>query len=252
MTDFISGFGLSPVSWLLIFMAGAFIGANKTGVVGISLISIPILAAVFGGKASTGVLLPMLIAADVIAIVSFRKSIRWNELLGILPWTLAGIGIALFVGDLIADSVFKICIASVVFLVLIFMITREFRGQLSSLKPHWYLNAAVGLLGGFSSMIGNAAGPVIAVYFLSRNLDKNEFIATRAWFFWIINLLKVPLHIFVWKTITFESLSFNLMMTPAIVIGAFTGFYLVKKIPEKPYRIFLICITAVSSLFLII
>jgi uncharacterized membrane protein YfcA len=250
--DFIASFGFTPVEWILVMVAAGLIGANKTGMVSISLISIPILAAVFGGRVSTGVMLPMLILADVIAVISYRKSILWKELAGIFPWALAGIGIALWIGSFVPDEVFKILIASAVIIVLAFLVIKEFTGRNITVGNRWYANAAIGLLGGFSTMIGNAAGPIMSVYFLSLNLNKNQFISTRAWFFWLINLAKLPLHIFVWKTVSLHTFGFDLIMLPAIAVGAVGGLFLVKHIPEKPYRIFVIIATLVSSVFLLI
>lgn len=251
MLDFIGSFGLSPVSWILILIAAALIGMNKTGLAGVSLIAVPILAAAFGGKASTGLVLPLLIAADIVAIFSYRKSICWKALLKLLPWTLPGLGIAIYVGEHVSDHIFKICIAAVVLVVLTIMVIREIRGGTEELRPRWYLYAAVGLIGGFAAMIGNVAGPIVGVYFLSINLGKDEFIATRAWFFWIVNIIKIPFHVFIWKTIDLNTLSFDLILLPAIILGAVVGIIVVKKIADRPYRIFLICITAVSAVFLI-
>ena len=225
---------------------------NKTGIVGISLLAVPVYASIFGGMASTGIIVPILIIADIIAVVSYRKSIRWGELVAILPWTLAGFGIGLYVGDEVSDRVFKILISSVLILVLCFMLYRELRKTDENPVNRWYLNAVIGLLGGFSTIVGNVAGPIFAVYFLTRNLNKMEFIATRAWFFWLLNIFKLPFHIFVWKTITPETFGFDLLMLPVIVAGGFIGLWLVKLIPEKPYRIFIIAATFVSSVFLII
>ena len=252
MFDFTASFGFSPLQWALVLLSAALIGMNKTGIVGISLVAIPILASVFGGRAATGVILPVLIAADVIAVISYRRAIRWRDLLVLLPWALLGVGIALVVGMRISDRLFKICVAAIIFIVLIFMAFREFRGGFGAVKKRWYLTAAIGVLGGFATMIGNAAGPIIVVYFLSLQMTKDEFIATRAWFFWIINILKVPLHLFVWKTITPETLGFDLLMVPGVLVGGVLGYFLVKRIPERPYRIFLIMVTAVSALFLIV
>jgi uncharacterized membrane protein YfcA len=159
--------------------------------------------------------------------------------------------IALFVGSRISDEVFKLFMAIAIMIVLLFMVIRESRGRDFSFKNRWYINAMVGLLGGFTTLIGNVAGPILAVYFLSIHLDKNEFIATRAWFFWIINLSKIPLHLFVWKTITVKTIGLDMLMIPVIVVGALIGIVLVKRIPEKPYRIFIIAATFVSALFLI-
>jgi uncharacterized protein len=92
----------------------------------------------------------------------------------------------------------------------------------------------------------------MAVYLLSMHLPKNSYIGTAAWFFLIINFLKLPLHAFIWDTITWPSLMLDLSMTPAIALGAFIGIYLVKKIPEKPYRIFIIVTTGISALTLLL
>jgi uncharacterized protein len=96
-------------------------------------------------------------------------------------------------------------------------------------------------------MIGNAAGPIMALYLLSMRLPKNTYIGTGAWFFFIINLFKVPLHIFVWKTITLQSILFNSLMIIPIISGAVLGIYIVKIIPEKPYRAFIILSTASAA-----
>ncbi|MDC7126336.1 MAG: sulfite exporter TauE/SafE family protein [Spirochaetales bacterium] len=252
MINFLSSFNFTQIEWLLLFLGAILIGANKTGLVSLSLLAIPIFASIFGGKASSGIVLPILILADIFAVFSFRKGVKWKEFLGLMPWAICGILIALLIGNFVSDKLFKLLMACAVFIVLIFLVYKEISGRNFSLKSHWYTNAAIGLLGGFSTMIGNAAGPIMTVYFLSIDLDKDEFVATRAWFFWVINLIKLPLHIFVWQTVSIRSFCFDLLLIPAIVIGGLIGLLLVKRLPEKPYRIFVIVATLVSSIFLII
>ena len=252
MIDFISSFELAPIQWALVIFSSVLIGATKTGLAGLYLIGVPIFAQIFGGKSSTGMMLPILVLADVFAVFSYRKSIKWKVLLGVLPWAVAGIAIALWIGTAVSDYVFKVLIAGAVIIVLVFMVFKEISGREIRIKDNLFLNIIIGLLGGFSSMIGNAAGPILAVYFLSHDLDKNTFISTTAWFFWIVNLIKLPVHIFVWKTANLHSLGFDLLMLPAIIAGAAAGVLLVRLIPEKPYRIFIIIATFVSSVFLII
>ena len=108
----------------------------------------------------------------------------------------------------------------------------------------------LGLLGGFATMIGNAAGPVMALYLLSMRLPKNQFIGTAAWFFFIINVSKVPFHIYFWETIDLHSFTFDLLMLPAIAAGAVLGIWLVKFFPEKIYRYFIIASTLAAALLL--
>ena len=99
-------------------------------------------------------------------------------------------------------------------------------------------------------MIGNAAGPVMALYLLSMRLPKNQFIGTAAWFFFIINLIKVPFHVAIWETITWSSFLFDILMIPAVAIGAFLGIWLVKFFPERAYRIFIIATTLLAAILL--
>ena len=109
----------------------------------------------------------------------------------------------------------------------------------------------LGLAGGFATMIGNAAGPVMAMYLLAMRIPKFTYIGTGAWFFFLVNLFKVPLHVVFWKTITLKTVSFNLMMAPAIIFGVFLGIQIVKIIPEKLYRVLVIGTTIVSAFLLL-
>ena len=84
------------------------------------------------------------------------------------------------------------------------------------------------------------------------HLPKNSFIGTGAWFFLIINASKFPLHVFVWKTIDINTLTLNIMMLPAIALGAFLGIWLVKKFSDKLYRTAVIVVTALSAFLLLI
>ncbi len=105
-------------------------------------------------------------------------------------------------------------------------------------------------MGGFSTMIGNAAGPIMSVYLLSMNLQKNTYIGTTAWFFFIVNVFKLPLQIWGWHNITLKTLSFNLVLLPAIALGALAGIKLVKLMPESAYRWFIVAATFVSAIAL--
>jgi uncharacterized membrane protein YfcA len=115
---------------------------------------------------------------------------------------------------------------------------------------HKLTGGGLGFSGGFSSMIGNAAGPIITLYFLSMRLPKNEFIGTGAWFYLIMNVMKVPFHVFVWKTINLNTLILNILVAPVILFGAFIGIHVVKLIPEKIYRVFIIISTIFAVIFL--
>jgi uncharacterized membrane protein YfcA len=249
MQDFVP-YNLTAFQWILAILCGMIIGMSKTGISGAGLIAIPVLAGIFGGRISVGLLLPMLIIADLFAVKFYNRHADWKYIIRLLPWTVTGILIALFVGKKVNDDQFRLLIALVVIAGIILLIYRDFRQKKMEVPSSWWFSAILGLGGGFATMIGNASGPIMSYYLLSMRLPKNTFIGTGAWFFLIVNLIKVPLHIFVWKTITISSLTFDLIMLIPIIAGTFTGFYIVKLIPEKVYRIFIILTTFASAIAL--
>jgi len=243
----LQSFQLNPEQWLFVILCALFVGMAKTGVAGIGMLIVPVLAEIFGGKASTGILLPMLVMADVFAVAYYNRHAEWKYVLRLLPSTTAGILIGLFVGNFVNDAQFQIIMGIIILVGLSIMIWREAKKSVNI--PHnWAIASSVGLLGGFSTMIGNAAGPIMSIYLLAMGLPKNKFIGTGAWFYLIMNLFKVPFHITVWKTIDWHTFTLDLAMLPFITIGAFIGIKIVKYIPEKPYRIFILASTALAAI----
>lgn len=220
----------------------------KTGIAGIGMLIVPILATIFGGRSSAGILLPMLSMADIFAVAYYHRHAEWKYVIKLLPSTVVGVLVGLFVGNIINDEQFKHLMAILIIVGLGIMVWRERKKDIAAIPHNWIFSSMAGLLGGFSTMIGNAAGPVMSIYFLSMMLPKNSFIGTGAWFFLIINLFKIPFHITVWKTIDINTFTLDLAMLPAITLGAFLGVKLVKYIPEKPYRIFIIVTTALAAI----
>ena len=242
----------SIIQWLLLAVCAMFIGMSKVGVPGISMIVVPTLAFIFGGKASTGILLPMLMMADLFGVGYYHRHAEWKYLWKLLPWAFIGVGIALWVGEVVNDEWFKNIIAVLVFVSIGSMLWKDQRKGNKLFPDTWWFAASMGVLGGFATMIGNVAGPIFAIYLLAMHLPKNSFIGTGAWFFLIINFSKFPLHIFVWKTINWSTLTLDIIMLPAIALGAFLGIILVKKISDKTYRTAVIVVTALSAFLLLI
>ena len=206
----------------------------KTGLGGLGLVVVPLLANVFGSKSSTGILLILLIMADFFGVYYYHRHAELKKIIQLIPSALVGIVVGVYIGDKISDLYFQILlgiiIASGAFMTFVKI----------DVKRNKSLSILVGFLGGFITMVGNAAGPIMSIYFLSMGFEKNKFIGTAAWFFLFVNLIKVPFHIIFWKTINFEVFMFDIILFPLILIGALIGVWVVKKIPERPYKIFLI------------
>lgn len=238
--------------WTVLLSAALLIGLSKTGFQGINTPTIPLLALVFGAKESTGVILPMLCMADLIAVLYYRRNAQWKYIGKLLPYAVAGFFLAIWVDRYIPAAQFRYLMAACIFAGLIFMFWQERGGREETLTGKGWYSPLFGLAGGFTTMIGNAAGPVMAIYLLSMKLPKYAFVGTSAWFFLIVNYLKLPLQIFVWNNITWSSLAVDLIALPFIIIGALLGIKLVRKLPENGYRKMIVWLTVIATAMLLI
>ena len=227
-----------------------FIGMAKTGVHGAGMMSVPILANVFGGQLSSGIMLPILVLADVLGVWYYHRHASWEHLKILFPWAALGVIIGTLTGSYINDSIFKFIMAATIVISVVIMVWLESHTEE---VPHkkWF-GVATGVAGGFTSMVGNLANSVMAVYLLSIRLPKNSFIGTTAWFFLVVNWFKVPFHVFVWQTITINTVLLSLITLPAIILGAYLGIVIVKKLSEKIYRWFIIAMTLVAAVFMLL
>ena len=222
------------------------IGMAKTGLGGLGMIVVPVMANIFGAKSSTGILLLLLIMADFFGVRYYHMHADMRQLVKLIPSTIIGIVTGVFVGDQISDEYFQLLLVIVIISGVLMTVIKV------EIKENKIFSIIVGFLGGFITMIGNAAGPIMAIYFLSMGFNKNTFIGTAAWFFLFVNLFKVPFHVFIWDTIDLDILLFDLSLFPLILIGALIGVWIVKKIPERPYKIFVIVSVVLSTFNLFI
>jgi uncharacterized membrane protein YfcA len=262
MIDFLNewtSFDLSLWQWTLVCLTGIIIGFAKTGIGGVVTVFIPVMAIIFGAKESTGILLPMLCFADLLAALYYRRSADFKCILRLLPWTIAGFAAALLVDHLVPVRAFKFLIGICILGGIIIMLWNEFRSRkndeenspvetvpiLRILKQAFF-----GVAGGFSTMIGNAAGPVMSVYLLSMRLPKLSFVGTTAWFFLIVNYLKIPLQVLAWNNISVGGLKLCALLIPLIFVGAALGIFLVKKVSEVFYRYLVLGMTVATTFLL--
>lgn len=244
-------FQLDFLDWTLLAISALLIGMAKTGFGAGYAAVVLIMAFIFGDKNSTGVLVPLLIFADVVAVIYYRRTVKWNYIAKLLPWTFAGILVAVWVGDRVSEDAFGYIIGAIILFGAIIMILLEIRKSTVVPDYAWFA-ALMGFLGGFSTMVGNFAGPVLTVYLLAMRQPKDFYIGTEAWFFFIINLSKVPFHLFVWKTLSWESFQLDLHILPIILIGGFSGIYIVRLFSDLGYRRLLIGITVFSAFFILL
>lgn len=240
-----------PIQWVMLFLGAMGIGLSKSGFPGISMFHVVVYASIFGTKASTGVLLPMLVVGDCIAIFVFGRKAEWNHVRKLLPPTLLGVLTGWLIMDVMNPDLFKKLVGGIILSLIVLQVTR-------AKKPEWFdqipdrkwFAILLGLLAGITTMLANAAGPVIALYLISVKLPKWELIGTSAWLFLVLNISKLPLS-YELGLIHQESLKAGLMVVMGIPIGLYLGRWLVEKISQKWFNIILLSFTAFAAIRMI-
>jgi len=242
---------LSVLAWALLAVAAVTIGISKTAIPGSSTVAVAIFAAVLPPKQSTGTILLLLIVADVFAVLAYHAHANWKALLRLTPAVLVGLLAGagfLFLAD---DDTVRIVIGVILLAVIGFTLARRWlRRTAEQGGPHRVASAVYGGLGGFTTMVANAAGPVMSMYFLAARFPVKEFLGTAAWFYAIVNLVKVPFSAGL-GLITVPGLLIDLVLVPAVVGGALWGRWLADRLDQVLFERLVIGFTIVGGVYLI-
>ena len=222
-------------------------GIAKSGIKGLAVLIVTGLALVYGAKESTGILMPLLICGDILAVIYYKRHVKWVYLIKLLPWMVAGVLVGVVLGKDLQEDLFKSGMAVIILISVAMMYYWEGKKD-RKVPTHWSFAALMGIMAGFTTMVGNLAGAFSNIYFLAIKLPKNEFIGTAAWLFFIINLFKVPFHIWSWGTINLVSFQISLSLIPAVIMGFMLGVSIVKKIKNDRYRQLILLLTGLGGL----
>ncbi|MFN8344887.1 MAG: sulfite exporter TauE/SafE family protein [Spirosomataceae bacterium] len=233
--------------WVLVFSGAFIIGLSKAGLKGIELLNVTIMALVFGGKASTGVVLPLLCVADILAVIYYNRHAQWAHFWRLVPWIILGVLIGVYAGNEMNEAIFKKMMAIIIVLTVLLMFWIEYRKSENVPSGKLFV-VMMGLITGTTTMLGNLAGPFSTIYFLALRVSKNDFIGTAAWLFLFINLFKLPFQAFFWKNITLSTLKLDLMLLPAVFLGFFVGIRLVALIRDNSYRKVILALTLLGAI----
>ena len=248
--------------WLFGATAGWLVGLSKTGVPGLGILVVPLLAAAFGGWASVGIMLPMLLFGDCFAVAWYRRHAEWDKLVGLLPWVAVGMAIgsgALWlVGRLRGDKdVLSIAIGAIVLIMLGLHLVQRRSGY--HIAPHRLpVVVSVGAAAGFATTVSNAAGPIMSIYLMAHRLGKREFMGTSAWFYLVINLIKLPVYFALSAAnplrpiIGAGSLLLVLAVSPAILTGVMLGKWLLPRFPQRAFDSVVLALSGISAAYLIV
>ncbi|GAA0486750.1 sulfite exporter TauE/SafE family protein [Microbacterium aurantiacum] len=242
---------LGAGAWVLLGVAAVVIGLSKTAVPASGTIAVAIFAAVLPARQSTGTILLLLILADMIALIAYRRDVNWRALVRLAP--AVGVGILLGVAFLaVADDTAVTRVIGVILLVVVAftLLRRRFGSAAASGRAPRVAAAAYGTLGGFATMVANAAGPVMSMYFLAARMPVKEFLGTAAWFFAIVNISKVPFSVGL-GLITPEGLLLDLVLAPIVVAAAIFGRWLAPRLSQRLFERLVVAATLFGALYLL-
>jgi uncharacterized membrane protein YfcA len=233
---------LAPWQWMLGIACALVVGIGKTGAPGISSLIVPLMVLLVNdARLAAAWTLPILITADIFAVWYWRRHAEARTLFSLIPWVLAGMAAGTAALSF-SEPVLRKIVALVVTLMLITNLYQRWRKTKTESKGS---GPMYGIAAGFSTTVANAAGPVMSLYLLSKRLPKEQFVATGAWFFLVVNLSKIPIyagyHLF-----SRASLTFNALMVPAVIVGALAGRWIVTRIPQVVFDALIIVVTAAS------
>lgn len=236
---------LAPWQWLLGTFCAFMIGVAKTGAPGVGTMIAPLMVLTVGDAhhaAAWGV--PILSTADFFAVYFWRRQTEVKRLFVLIPWVAAGMIAGSYALDM-PERPLRLMIGTIIVLMVLIYIWRRLRAS----KPSQGNSGFYGIFTGFATTVANAAGPVMNMYLLSQGLAKEQFVATGAWFFLVVNLCKMPIYAY-HDLFSKQSWMFGLLMAPAAICGALAGLWIIRNINQRVFELSIISLTALSAILL--
>lgn len=235
--------------WLLTGFAALLIGMAKSGLGGFGMIAIVIMASLLPARESTGMILTLLITADIFAVIVFRRHAQWAVIARLLPAAVAGIVTGFFIMPHISDVIFGPLIGWItLILIALMLLQRRAPGlaEIAARKGAW----VAGWSGGVVTMLANAAGPIMSVYLLACRMEKLRFVGTAAWFFFAVNLIKVPFSATM-GLVHGDSLMLTVILSPVVIMGGVLGRWILGRMNQTIFEWVTIAFAALGALRLI-
>lgn len=246
---------LDPWAWAALAVAAVAIGISKTALPGGSILAIALFAAVLPARTSTAATLLLLMVGDVFALIAYRRHAHWPTLLRLAPAVIAGLLLAFAFLALAGDATVRRAIGVILLLMIAVTLWRRWRQRrtdaAAATSGGVLLAGTYGTLGGFTTMVANAGGPVMSMYFLATRTPVQVFLGTSAWFFAIINVVKVP---FLAGLGLFQApvLLMDAVLAPLVIIGALVGLRVARRMNQRVFDRIVIVLTIVGAVYLLL
>jgi hypothetical protein len=245
--------GGSLVAVLLMVLAAVVIGFAKTALGGLGVVSVAIFATILPAKESTAAILVLLIVGDLVAVWHYRRDADWSLIRRLLPAVLPGLVLGSVFLGVVSDNVVRRSIGVVLLVLLLLQLLVKTRSEAPASNVHerravvW----AAGTAAGFVTMTANAAGAVMTLYLSASGVDKRRFIGTNAWFFLIVNLVKVPFSVGL-GLMHWTDLARAGILAPIILLGGLLGYATVRRISQRRFDVAVLLASTVAAAALLL
>jgi uncharacterized membrane protein YfcA len=239
--------------WALGALGAFLVGLSKTGIPGLGILNVAIFALSFPARESVGIVLVILICADVVAVRAYLRDASWPHLWRLFPWAAAGVVLGTLALGRVGEGELRRLIGVILLALSLFQLARSLRrarpaGEGGAVSPQ--AAALAGITGGFTTMVANAAGPVMNLYLLAMGLPKIAFVGTAAWYFFLLNLFKLPFSVGL-GLISPASLSVSLALAGFAMLGAFVGRPIVERLNQRAFELIALGLTFAAALLMV-
>jgi len=268
---------LSLLDFSLLALAATLVGLSKTALPGAGTITVAVFAAVLPARQSTGALLVLLILGDLFAVRTYHAHADWAALRRLVPAVLAGVVVGTFFLASADDGTVRHVIGVTLLALVAVTLVRRAAATKDRNRPrtiatggaaaadaagradratergwrHQLETGSFGILAGFTTMVANAGGPVMSMYFLAARFPINRFLGTAAWFFFVVNVAKTPFSVSL-GLISLDSLRLDLLLAPAVIVGALVGRRLARQMNQRLFDRLVLALTIVSATYLLV
>lgn len=232
--------------WFVLVFCGLLIGFAKTAIGGVAMIAVVLAAMVIPTKDSTGVVLVLLLVGDLVAIWTYRHNVDWRLIGRLVLPVLIGIGLGAVFLNWVDGLALKRTMGVIILGLLILGIWPD---KLAAHRPS--VGMAYGGLAGFTTMVANAGGPPMNLYLLAAKYDKWRFLGTTAWFFFAVNLTKLPVSIGL-GIVRGETALLAAVLAPAVLLGTWVGRVAIRRIDQATFEKLVTVFVAISAVYLLL
>ena len=242
----------TPILVGIVALCVLLYGFSKTAMPVAGVFAGPLLAAALGVTTASGFVMPLLVFGDLFALARYRQHVDWKLILRLLPGVLAGVVLTAILFTVLDAHALDRIVGALILVSVGLEIWRRRRPSLESEgQSRWAASAFFGTLAGMTTMAANAGGAAMSLYLINMRVSMLAFMGTSAWFFFFLNLLKIPVVVGL-GVLNAQTLLADLWFAPLIVVGALVGMWAFTRMNERVFANVALTLSAIAALWLLV